>query len=170
MVMLGQRWERALNLAGLYIDLNTNTLIHMHEHIWIPNTCRRMSKYKLKADTNTTTANHCTHAHTHTHTAAKTKTGMCADTHTNTFITAGSARDAPAQRASVQTLNTDHRQAGQCFILAREHYRLITPPWRFEAGARFGPHKPIFGPVWMRAEALMDRARAGLSSGLVLIM
>lgn len=61
-----------------------------------------------------------THTHTQTHT--HNCIGECV------LITLSSARDAPTQRASVQTLNTDHRQAGQCFILAREHYRLITPP------------------------------------------
>lgn len=40
---------------------------------------------------------------------------------------AGSARDAAAQWAWFQTLNSDHRQTGLCFILAREHFSLITP-------------------------------------------
>lgn len=81
------------------------------------------------------------------------------------LITACSAWDAPAQRAAVQTLHTDHRQAGRCFILARERYMLRTPPWCFEAGAKFGTHRLFAGPVWMEEEALMDRAGEELSSG-----
>lgn len=86
----------------------------------------------------------CKHKHTHSKQTQTQMLHIIVHAHTSTnerhlcrhtqqhceciLITACSARDAPAQRASVQTLNTDHRQTGQCFILAREHYRLITPP------------------------------------------
>lgn len=168
MVMLGQRWEKSIKPFCLYIDLNT--LVHKHVYTDMSTRTHVEECSNTSTGTKTNAVNYCTHpgkdkreafVRIHTHKHPHSKCGLITD-----FI----ARDAPAQRASVQTLNTDHRQAGQCFLLAREHYTLITPHWCFEAGARFGPHKPIFGPLWMRTEALMDTAWAELSSGLVLIM
>lgn len=104
------------------------------------NTCGRVSNTNWK-QTQTNMVDYCSQAHTQ----QENKSRHLAEQHTHThskqysecvLITGSSARDAPAQRASGQTLSTDHRQAGQCFILAREHYRLITLPQCFEARAR----------------------------------
>ena len=78
---------------------------------------------------------------------AKTKTGICTETHTDALrVRVFSLQPALPERATVQTLNTDHRQPGQCFILAREHYRLMAPPRRFEAGARIWRTWACFRP------------------------